>query len=110
MAIGKSRKATEAATLAQLAGGGGKGAAPAVRVSGASGSPRPARARVGRPPLTAQERARRDHEREARVPVLARVPRELKRRLDVFRATEGRRLEDVVREALEDYLQRRAKA
>ena len=36
--------------------------------------------------------------------LLARIPRDLKKRLDLYRVESGKRLEDIVRDALEAYL------
>ena len=89
MASKKSRKTTEAATMAQLAAGGGKSAAAVERT--------PAKGKRGRPPRP---------ELHALAKLFVRLPADLKMRLDVHRAQKQQRLEDVVRVALEDYLER----
>jgi hypothetical protein len=43
------------------------------------------------------------------VPILARIPRELRDRVGHYRVSSGKRLEDVVRDALEAYLRGKAK-
>ena len=67
------------------------------------------KAKAGRPRLTAQERAKREQERTRKVPILARIPRELRDRVGHYRVSSGKRLEDVVRDALEAYLRGRVK-
>lgn len=77
--------------MAQLAGGGGKGAAPADRAA--------VKGKRGRPPRP---------ELHAMAKLFVRLPADLKMRLDVHRAQTQQRLEDVVRIALEDYLKHHA--
>ena len=57
--------------------------------------------------LTPQERARREQERAGKVPILARIPRELKERVGHYRVSSGKRQEEIVRDALEAYLRGR---